>query len=168
MYRAGHCKDDQLPAWWLVSGPLLSCHQEASSQPSIILGGWYTNIEPMNAAVIPTVPSGIQEPDEEDGFINAIQLASDEFDRIFQENIRAAQAPNFPLWITPNGRYDLRDWLVLVYRSWHSRPYLRSQALTRWLRDTHNIFKDTKSVRTFIGRLKCSGTAGFSLPHPSY
>jgi hypothetical protein len=60
MYRAGHCKDDQLPAWWLVSGPLLSCHQEASSQPSIILGGWYTNIEPMNAAVIPTPPlSGV-------------------------------------------------------------------------------------------------------------
>lgn len=112
------------------------------------------------------VPSGMQEPDEEDGFATAIQLASDEFDRIFQENIRAAQAPNYPLWTTPNGHYDLRDWLVLVYRHWHSRPYLRSQALTGWLRDTHNIFKDTKSVRTFIERLKCSGTASFFLRHP--
>ena len=79
------------------------------------------------------VTSGMLELDEDDGFATAVQLAGDKFDRIFQEIIRAALGPNRPLRTTLNGRHELRDWLVLVYRHWHSRPYLRSPALIGWL-----------------------------------
>jgi hypothetical protein len=89
---------------------------------------------------------------------------------LFQPSLTESSRKKFArLWST----MDYTEWTLLFaglacfsVPHWHSHSYLRSQALAGWLRDTHDIFKETKSVPTFIERLECSRTARIFLPHP--